>query len=215
VNAANRQERGILYALDDPHPGHTEPLRRAELFSEAGFEIVRRGRRWKREGEADLPPRSSRLVFRSRASVGDEVFRAAIADVSDGTRDGRLREMRDRLGRAGDATEHFRLLDSLPHQDDWWQLAYDESGAFVGLFVCGELDIPYVAYVGVHPDRRGMRYIDDLVAEALFVVSKQSPAAVGADTDAENAAIGAAFERAGFENSMSRTEYLLPAAALG
>lgn len=39
--------------------------------------------------------------------------------------------------------------------------------------------------------------------------------AIGADTDAENAAIGAAFQRAGFENSMSRTEYLLAAAALG
>lgn len=216
VKTANRQGRGILYALDDPHPGHTEPARRAELFADAGFKIVRRGRRWKWEGESRLPPRSSRLVFRSRGSVGDDLFRAAIADVSDGTRDGRLRELRERLGRAGDAAEHFRLLDALPHQDDWWQLAYDDNGAFVGLFVCGEVDIPYVAYVGVHPERRGMRYIDDLVAEALWVVTKESRAgAIGADTDAENAAIGAAFQRAGFDTFMSRTEYLLPAAAIG
>ena len=216
VQAEKRQERGILYALDDPHPRHTEPRRRAELFADARFKIVRRGRRWKWEGNGNLPPRSSRLEFRSRPIVGDDLFRAAIADVSDGTRDGRLREMRDRLGRVGDVAEHFRLLDALPHQDDWWQLAYDQDGAFVGLFVCGELDIPYVAHVGVHPERRGMRYIDDLVVEALWVVTKDSRArAIGADTDAENLAIGSAFQRAGFENSMSRTEYLLPAAALG
>src|SRR5215831_1089389 len=41
-------ERTLLYALDSPHPWHSEPERRAELFTAAGFLRARIGQRWQR-----------------------------------------------------------------------------------------------------------------------------------------------------------------------
>jgi hypothetical protein len=71
--------------------------------------------------------------------LGDDAFRPAIGEVSDGTLDAHFREMRQRLGRAGDAAEHFSALSGIPHQLHWWQLAFDEHGDQVGRFLTGQL----------------------------------------------------------------------------
>jgi len=123
-------ERTLLDALDTPHAWHAEPERRVELFTAAGFRRVRVGQRWERRiGPSFASAASSQLEFRTLADVGREEFRNAIALVSDGTLDGRLQEMRRRLGRTGDAAEHFGLLMGIPHEQDWWQLAYAVDGS--------------------------------------------------------------------------------------
>lgn len=201
---------GILYALDRPHPWHSQPERRAELFETAGFKLIRRGQRWELKGDSDDPHAREGLSFRTRAEVGDAAFRGAIARVSDGTLDARLQEMRARLGREGDAAQHFRLLTGLAHEPDWWQLAFDADGDLVGLFVAGgDVMGPVIAYVGVVPERRGRRYVDDLLVRAIATLTAYGAKVIRADTDLANVPMANAFARAGFEQFISRDEYLL------
>jgi ribosomal protein S18 acetylase RimI-like enzyme len=209
-------EGALLYALDSPHPWHAEPERRAELFTAAGFRRVRVAQRWERRiDRSSAVAASSRLEFRTLADVGQEVFTGAIASVSDGTLDGRLQEMRRRLGRTGDAAEHFRLLMGLPHEPDWWQLAYAVDGGLVGLIVGGgNAPEPVIAYVGVVPEQRGHGYVDDLLAQAVAMLAAAGASVIRADTDVENVPMANAFRRAGFEQFLARTEYMRPAGAV-
>jgi ribosomal protein S18 acetylase RimI-like enzyme len=199
----------LLYALDQAEG--SAPDLRAALLEQAGFAVARRGLRWEwTAGNSPriLSPRPS-LVFRTLVEVGDDAFRRAIAEVSDGTLDARLREMRQRLGRAGDAAEHFSLLSAIPHEPHWWQLAFDGHGDLVGLFVTGQpAGKAVIAYVGVAPAQRGHQYVDDLVAAALLMFQSYGEAVVRADTDQANKPMNGAFLRAGFRPFATRTEYI-------
>jgi ribosomal protein S18 acetylase RimI-like enzyme len=181
------------------------------LLEEAGFHVARRGLRWEwtaADSPTVQPPRPS-LVFRTLAEVGDDAFRQAIAEVSDGTLDARLREMRQRLGRAGDAAEHFSLLSAIPHKPHWWQLTFDEHDDLVGLFVTARpAGKAVIAYVGVSPSQRGHRYVDDLVAAALLMLQSDGESVVKADTDRDNEPMNQAFSRAGFRPFSTRTEFI-------
>jgi len=203
-------ERTLLYALDSPHPWHPEPERRSELFTAAGFRRVRVGQRWERRIDpSSSSETASRLEFRTLADVGEDAFRGAIASVSDGTLDGRLQEMRRRLGRAGDADEHFRLLMGMRHEPDWWHLAYAGDGVLVGLVVSGgNRHEPVIAYVGVVPEQRGHGYVDDLLAQAVATLTAAGASVIRADTDVANVPMADAFRRAGFEPFLARTEYI-------
>jgi ribosomal protein S18 acetylase RimI-like enzyme len=212
---SDRDENGLLYALDRPHSWHSEPAKRAELFEAAGFRLIRHGRRWERKLTPAVPQRHGRLRFRTLADVGDDAFREAIARVSDGTLDARLQEMRSRLGREGDAAEHFRLLMGLSHTPDWWQLAYDAGADLVGLVVAGgDATVPVIAYVGVVPEQRGRGYVDDLLAQAIATLTASGAEVVRADSDIANVPMAGAFRRAGFEQFMTRSEYMLTGADL-
>src|SRR5262245_52195648 len=107
--------RRLMYALDRPHPWHSEPERPRELFDAAGFSVAREGKRWE-WNDGPTPHRPQRLGFRTIEDVGDEVFLDAIARVSDGTLDRRLQGLRAQLGRADDAINHLRLLRRLEHE---------------------------------------------------------------------------------------------------
>jgi len=212
ANAASEQASdGLLYALDVPHSWHSEPERRAVLFTQAGFRLVRQGLRWERYADsAPVRQVGGRLELRTLAEVGDDAFRDAIARVSDGTLDGRMQEMRARLGRDRDADEHFRLLSGIASDPSEWQLGYDADGRLIGLVVAGgAAEQPVIALVGVLPQHRGHGYVDELLAAAVASLESAGARVIRADTDVANVPMANAFLRAGFRQFMSRAEYLL------
>ena len=204
--------RTILFALDEEHPWHPKPARRHGWFRKAGFEPVRRTRRWEWPQKAVAPPDPGRLTFRRLDQVGEVAFRDAVARVSEGTLDRRLQEARARLGREADAAEHLRLLASLDHRPDWLQTAYDDGENLVGLFTMGKaVGVTFITFVGVAPERRGRGYVDDLVARATGLLLESEEQTIRADTDIANEPMSKAFARAGFVNFMTRTEYIVNA----
>jgi ribosomal protein S18 acetylase RimI-like enzyme len=204
--------RTVLFALDEEHPWHPEPARRHGWFRKAGFEPVRRTRRWEWPHTAAAPRDSGRLAFRRLDQVGEVAFRDAVARVSEGTLDRRLQEGPARLGREADAAEHLRRLASLDHQPDWLQTAYDADENLVGLFTMGTaVGAAFITFVGVVPERRGRGYVDDLVARATRVLLAAQERTIRADTDIANEPMAKAFVRAGFVNFMTRTEYVVNA----
>jgi RimJ/RimL family protein N-acetyltransferase len=82
----------------------------------------------------------------------------------------------------------------------------------VGLFTVGKaVGVAFITLVGVVPERRGQRYVDDLVARATGVLVEAQEETIRADTDSANEPMAKAFARAGFVNFMTRTEYVLTA----
>jgi hypothetical protein len=68
---------------------------------------------------------------------------------------------------------------------------------------------PVIAYVGVVPERRGPRYVDDLIPRAIATLTAAGAEVVRADTDVAKVPVAKACERAGFPPFMSRAEYML------
>jgi ribosomal protein S18 acetylase RimI-like enzyme len=209
---SDEDQRTVSFALDVEHPWHPEPARRRAWFEDAGFEVVRDGQRWAWPRAGEIPPPGGRLTFRALDEVGEDAFREAIARVSDGTLDARLREMRARLGRTGDAAEHFRMITGLRHEPNWLQLGFDNDGSLVGLCAAGAaVGVAFVAYVGVAPEMRGRGYVNDLVAHVTSLLVQAGEDVIQADTDVANKPMGEAFERAGYLPFMTRTDYAMPA----
>jgi RimJ/RimL family protein N-acetyltransferase len=82
--------------------------------------------------------------------------------------------------------DDLRSMESVP---GWWELGY----------------------VGVVPEQRGHRYVDDLLARGTATLRRDAPdVGVRADTDLANAPMAAAFARAGYTRFATRREFALP-----
>ena len=61
----------------------------------------------------------------------------------------------------------------MPGDRDWWRLAYDADGKLVGFEMpSANAGGPTVGYLGVLPEHRGHRYIDDLLAEITHFLAE-------------------------------------------
>ena len=200
------------YVLDEPEQTpqwQQDPDERAAWLERAGFEVVRSTSRWSYEGP---PPKArSRLTFRTYEEVGEAAFLGALEEVSSSTLDARVEADRDRLGAAAEARSTLEDVRALEVTPGWWQLAYDSSGALVGLVMPARApNMTTIGYIGVVPSQRGRRYVDDLLARGTAILRHDVPdMVIRADTDLANAPMAAAFERAGYERFATRREFEL------
>ncbi len=200
------------YVLDEPEQTpqwQDDPDERAGWLERAGFEVVRSTSRWSYEGP---PPKvGSRLTFRTYEEAGEAAFLGALEAVSSATLDARVEADRDRLGAAAEAQSTLEDVRALEVQPGWWQLAYDSSGALVGLVMPARAPaMTTIGYIGVVPSQRGRGYVDDLLARGTAILRHDVPdMVVRTDTDLANAPMAAAFERAGYEQFATRREFEL------
>lgn len=200
------------YVLDEPEQSpqwQDDPGERASWLGRARFKVVRSTSRWSYDGPP--PKMRSRLTFRTFEDVGERAFLSALEQVSSSTLDARVNADRDRLGAAAEARSALEDVRALEVQPGWWQLAYDASGALVGLVMPARApNMTTIGYIGVVPSQRGRRYIDDLLARGTAILRHDLPdMVIRADTDLANAPMAAAFERAGYERFATRREYEL------
>jgi RimJ/RimL family protein N-acetyltransferase len=189
------------------------PEKRVELLESIGFAFRRETGRFEwRGGKPNTEP--GRLSFLTLEEVGDEAFVDAMRRVSEGTLDREIREEREKLGPREAAREFFEDAQRVKHERSWWRLAYSKpEGDLVGLVMPAEPPAFLTAfYVGVVPEMRGRGYVDDLLAAGTATLlatrakgGNKKP--LRADTDVANAAMAAAFERAGWARFAGRREY--------
>lgn len=218
MRAQGAREAG--YVLDTPPQWpqwQLVPERRNELLERAGFTLARETLRFEwRDGHGPtglrLSPSSERLSFRTLEEVGDDAFVEAIARVTVGTFDRRLRRQEEELGAAEAARTLFELVKALGYELRWWQLAYTVTGQLVGLLMLAKRqgqgsDTAVVGYIGVVPEQRGHGYSDELLARAAALARASGIATIIADTDTGNAPMAKAFRRAGYAQFATRREY--------
>jgi ribosomal protein S18 acetylase RimI-like enzyme len=152
--------------------------------------------------EDGMPARPSRrLVYRALEEVGAEAFIDAIRVVTRETLDRLHRRAVDEVGPERQARHLFEdaLRGSWQVGPELWELAYTPGGTLVGLLMPavtrGERGT--LAYIGVAPDRRGRRHVDELLDRATRRLARAGVRRIVNETDAGNWPLADAFRRAG------------------
>ena len=205
----------IEHVVDDPpmRPQFQDhPERRIKLLRSAGFTFRRETGRFEWPGGGP-PVVSGRLSFRTLEEVGEEAFVEAMRIVSEGTLDREIQGERERLGPRRAAREFFEDAQRVEHDPTWWRLAYAQDEELVGLVMPAEPPgFLTIFYVGVVPQMRGRRYVDDLLAAGtamLLDARGKGGKPLRADTDVANEPMAAAFERVGWARFAGRREYVM------
>jgi RimJ/RimL family protein N-acetyltransferase len=167
---------------------------RAQAGAAAGLTEITDRLRYEWKPEYGLPERSTRLRFEP---ADDEAFVDVFMQVSQGSLDAATAREIARLGVEGSAREELELYKSMPNSDrSWWRLAYDAEGKLIGFAIpSANAGGPTVGYLGVVPEHRGHRFIDDLLAEITHLQSELEAKCVRADTDFGNVPMAKSFER--------------------
>ncbi|RLP87689.1 GNAT family N-acetyltransferase [Micromonospora sp. BL4] len=158
--------------------------------------------------EVGVPATSGRLVF---SEGSDEEFLDVFRRIAVGSLD---RETRRNLAiKSPEATarEEMDFYLDCPGERAWWRLARTADGTLVGLAIPSAT--PYnrnVGYLGVVPELRGRRYIDDVLAEITRFHAEQGAELITATTDTTNVPMAAAFARAGYRTAQIRLLYSAP-----
>jgi ribosomal protein S18 acetylase RimI-like enzyme len=149
-----------------------------------------------------------RMIFRPLPTVGMEAFVNAVGRAMVGSLDQSDQKKVRELG-AEQAAAHFlaEATDYFEYQPEWWQLGYDQQGNLVGFVQpviypgCSKdgLEEGTLYYIGVVPEQRGNRYIDDLLLHATYILQRVGVWRIYCDTDALNQPMIQAFQRVGYQ----------------
>ncbi|MEU4191116.1 GNAT family N-acetyltransferase [Kribbella sp. NPDC026611] len=182
---------------------------RAKAAEAAGMTELTDRLRYEWKPEYGLPARSTRLRFEP---ADDEAFVDVFMQVSQGSLDAHTAREIARVGAEAAAREELELYKSMPGDRGWWRLAYDDAGKLIGFAIpSANAGGPVVGYLGVLPEHRGHRYIDDLLAEITHLFAEQDAQRIAADTDFGNVPMAKSFERQGYRNFAVRRVLSFPA----
>ncbi|MFB9366459.1 GNAT family N-acetyltransferase [Kitasatospora albolonga] len=146
---------------------------------------------------APVPAPSGRLVF--TAEPDDEVFVELFRRTAEGSIDDDTRRGLARLGAERQARETLDAYLRMPGERSWWLTAHTPEGEPVGFALpSANQGGPVVGFLGVLPAARGRGYVDELLGEITRFHAARDAERIGADTDADNLPMAAAFDRAGY-----------------
>ncbi|GAA1937856.1 GNAT family N-acetyltransferase [Kitasatospora viridis] len=161
--------------------------------------------------EAGAPDPSDRLVF--TAEPDDEAFVDVFRQVARGSLDQETIANLASLGEDATARDDLAFYLACPGERDWWRIARTPDGRLAGFAIPSRTPTgPNVGYLGVVPELRGRRYIDDILAEITRSHIERGATRITATTDTANAPMAAAFHRAGYRVSETRVILAAPAA---
>ena len=203
---------GLSHSVDSPPaaPQYQEDEdARIRLLEGSGYELLRDGLRWTYSASASedaLPGQS--LVFRSLPEVGEDVFVEAMASTYEGTHDSWLTRNIEERGLLAAARADYTDYQGMDHLPGWWELAYAEDGALVGVMMAARNpSVAVIAYVGVVPEQRGRGLAQQLVRRGTELLVSGGATEIRGDCDRDNIGMVKAFERAGYDQFARRRTY--------
>ena len=181
---------------------------RADAARTAGLTDLVERLRYEWTPAAGVPGPSGRLVFRPGE---DEEFLTVFRRVAVGSLD--VTTQRDLAAMDADsqARGDLEFYRSCPGERSWWRLAETTDGELAGFAIPSAT--PYhrnVGYLGVVPELRGRRYVDDLLGEITRVHAADGADRITATTDVSNAPMAAAFDRANYQVTEVRMVFEAP-----
>ncbi|MEU0571876.1 GNAT family N-acetyltransferase [Nonomuraea sp. NPDC005983] len=172
---------------------------RWEAAGRAGLTEELERLRYEWTADMPMPEPSARLVFSGEDD--DEVFVDAFRRVAVGTLDFHTRQALATTSPQEQARQDVAEYRKMPGDRSWWRLAHTKDGDLVGVALPSANNAgPVVGYLGVLPEQRGHGYVDELLGEITRFHAARGVQRVVADTDAGNAPMARAFERAGYRN---------------
>jgi RimJ/RimL family protein N-acetyltransferase len=208
--AAALGARELMHHLDTP-PGPPQYQEhddaRARLLTDAGYDLLRDGLRWRYAGPSSVTPPPS-LTFRGLSEVGEEAFVDAIASTYKGTPDTWLTQEIEERGLVGAARADFDAYREMEYQPGWWELGYAEDGSVGGVILAAKIPgAAVIGYVGVTPPHRGRGLAAQLVRRGTDHLVAAGEDEIRGDCDRGNVPMVKAFERAGYESFARRRSY--------
>lgn len=150
----------------------------------------------------------SRLSFQAANTLSHEALIAVVGQVMEASID--ASDCKQVLAHGShQATKQFLAgaKDGFAYQDDWWQIGLDGDGNLVGFvlpviypgYAKEGLEEASIYYIGVLPKYRGQHFGVDLLLQATRVLQDVGVWRIFCDTDAQNAAMIAAFKQVGYQ----------------
>jgi ribosomal protein S18 acetylase RimI-like enzyme len=140
--------------------------------------------------------------------VGEDVFVEAMASTYEGTRDSWLSRNIEERGLLAAARADYTDYQGMDHLPGWWELAYAEDGALVGVMMAARNpSVAVIAYVGVVPEQRGRGLAQQLVRRGTELLVSSGATEIRGDCDRDNIGMVKAFERAGYDQFARRRTY--------
>ncbi|GAA1911430.1 GNAT family N-acetyltransferase [Streptomyces sodiiphilus] len=193
----------VEYELELPPGWREDPAvceaatARIEAAAEAGYTPLTERYIYRWTPDLGLPARPGRLEFRPEPD--DEVILSVLRRVHSETLDTHALQAIEKGGVDLAAREELDFLTWCPSPRDWWRLAYTPEGDLAGIQVpAHNPSRPCVGFIGVVPGQRGHGYAYDLLAECTHQLVAEGARQIAAATDVGNAAMAAAFARAGY-----------------
>ncbi|WP_198422482.1 MULTISPECIES: GNAT family N-acetyltransferase [Streptomyces] len=160
--------------------------------------------------ENGTPEPSDRLVF--TAEPDDEAFVEVFRQVSRGSLDSETVATVAAEGEEEAARGDLAFYLSCPGKREWWRLAHTPDGRLAGFAIPSRTPYgPNVGYLGVVPELRGQRYIDDVLGEITRFHAGEGARRITATTDSTNVPMANAFRRGGYRVSEVRVIMTAPA----
>lgn len=210
AEARARGAAELLHVLDSPvQPPQYQygPAVRERVFADAGFALVRAGRRFRWLAGRELPPEDPRLTFRGLPELGEEPFVALLARLLAGTADTWLAADVAEHGLRGAAEKLFADSRELEHDPAWYEIGFTAAGAPAAVSLPAvSPSFPVIGFVGVDPDHRGQGFSASVVARGTRILAAHGATEIRGDCDAGNAAMAKGFERGGYVNFADRRE---------
>lgn len=210
-----RARLGLEEAFAEVHAPITEaagpaarPTVEAQVLEDAGFSFEVARVSVECTPATAVPAGSPRLTFQPAGEVGTPKLVALFAAVGQGSLDHGMTQDRARLGADGEAAARLARARGYRAKEGWFRIGRDECGSVVGYVVPGLAGTtPMIAEIGVAAAHRGMRYVDDLLAEGTGVLLADGAERIIADTDVANLPMRAAFRRGGYREYRWRDDF--------
>lgn len=179
-----------------------------EIFKNCGFRVVQEKKSFGQE-EDKFKSYKQRLTFKSHEEISDDAFIDAIESVTYGTLDRDDLESLEKNGPKTAAKIYYDILKDIDFNKEWWKLAYDISGEFVGLVVSQQIgkSTGCINYIGVVPNKRGNGYVRDLIGKASSTMYGSKMENIIADIDNLNLPLENALINCGFSYVKSMTVF--------
>lgn len=184
-----------LYGKDDSKFGQSR-----KLYLKSGFQIHQEKKNYLFT-EEQLPELSGRLTYKSLRVVGEEKYINAIKRVTEKTLDTYDEKDVNELGAEEAARNSFYMLKDIDHNEEWWKLAYEHNGDFIGLIVPHKFNdrVGAINYIGVIPEKRGNGYVNDLLIIGTGILKDNGIEEIIADIDINNFPMENALKSVGYK----------------
>lgn len=202
----------LLYVIDAPvQPPQYQyhPAARERVFADAGFALVRAGRRFRWLAGQEVPPEDPRLTFRGLPELGEEPFVALLTRLLADTADQWLAADVAEYGLRGAAEKLFADSRELEHDPAWYEIGFTGDGAPAAVSLPAVSPaFPVIGFVGVDPAHRGQGFSASVVARGTRILAAHGATEIRGDCDAGNAAMARGFERGGYVTFADRRELI-------